>query len=81
MAFAEDYRQVWIAETLHVFGFINREHIQRKFGLSAPQVSKDLNKFLRENPGEMTYNTSAKRYEAIAGPTPYIAFRMRRGSE
>ena len=34
------YRMEWIAETLRVFGFINREHIERKFGLSTPQVSE-----------------------------------------
>ena len=35
MAWAEDYRQNWIAETLRVFGFINREHFKRKFGTDA----------------------------------------------
>lgn len=64
MAWAEDYRQNWIAETLRVFGFINREHIERKFGISAPQASIDLRRFKTEHPDAMTYNLTTKRYEA-----------------
>jgi hypothetical protein len=62
MAWAEDYRQDWIAETIRVFGFINREHLERKFGISTPQASLDLQRFMRERPGLMTYDKSAKRY-------------------
>lgn len=46
------------------FGFINREHLMRKFAISQPQASADLAKFQRENPGEMVYNQTAKRYES-----------------
>lgn len=53
----------WIAETIRVFGFINRQHVQRKFGVSTPQASKDLATFMRLNRKAMTYNTSRKRYE------------------
>lgn len=52
----------WIAETLRVFGFINREHLQRKFGISQPQASNDLAAFQQANPRAMTYDVSAKRY-------------------
>lgn len=38
MAWAEDYRQEWIGETLRVFGFINRAHLMRKFGISAQMI-------------------------------------------
>jgi len=62
MAWAEDYRQDWIAETLRVFGYINREHLVRKFGISVPQASNDLVKFTRDRPGLMSYDSSAKRY-------------------
>lgn len=58
-------RMDWIAETLRVFGFINREHLERKFGISTPQASHDLNVFQREHPQAMTYNKSAKRYAAV----------------
>lgn len=58
------HRQEWIAETLRIFGFINREHLKRKFGVSTPQASYDLALYMREHPGAITYNQSAKRYEA-----------------
>lgn len=54
----------WIAETLRVFGFINRAHLQRKFGISAPQASADLRTFARAHPTAVQYNLNAKRYEA-----------------
>ena len=62
----QQYRMEWIAETLRVFGFINREHIIRKFGLSTPQASVDLQRFQRLHPRAMTYDASAKRYVALA---------------
>lgn len=65
MAWAEDYRQNWIAEIVRVFGYINRVHIERKFGISTPQASIDLQKFQAERPGVMEYNPSTKRYEAL----------------
>lgn len=68
MAWAENYRQGWIAETLRVFGFINRTHLMRKFGISAPQAAIDFSKFQEKNPGAMTYDTSAKRYVASVKP-------------
>lgn len=60
-------RQEWIAETVRVFGFINREHIVRKFGVSTPQASMDLNEFQRARPGCIAYDKSAKRYIATNG--------------
>lgn len=64
----ERYRQEWIAEVLHVYGFINREHLQRKFGISTPQASLDLQRFGRAHPKAMRYDTSRKCY--VRGPTP-----------
>jgi hypothetical protein len=63
------HRQEWIAETLRVFGFINRQHIERKFGISTPQASVDLAAFQKANPDAISYNQSTKRYEARA-PQP-----------
>jgi hypothetical protein len=57
-----EQRQKWIAETIGIFGFINREHIQRKFGVSTPQASYDLKEFQRRNPGAVTYDIHRKRY-------------------
>ena len=67
MRWFETHRMEWIAETLRVLGFINREHLVRKFGLSVPQASIDLRAFQRLNPKAMTYDLSAKRY--VATPT------------
>jgi DeoR/GlpR family transcriptional regulator of sugar metabolism len=61
--FAEQ-RQQWIAEIVGVFGFINREHIVRKFGVSVPQASMDLREFQRQHPNVIRYDKSTKRYEA-----------------
>lgn len=65
MRWFEQHRQDWIAEVLDVFGFINRDHLVRKFGVSVPQASKDLQRFQRDNPGAMIYNLNAKRYERV----------------
>ncbi len=59
----EQQRMDWIAETLRVFGFINRDHLQRKFGISQPQASKDLNAYAKAHPDAMRYNLTTKRYE------------------
>lgn len=64
MRWFEQHRMEWIAETLRVFGYINREHLERKFGISTPQASTDLNRFMRQCPGVMSYDKSAKRYVA-----------------
>lgn len=64
MRWFEQHRMHWIAETLRVFGFINRDHLVRKFGISVPQASSDLRAFARLHPEAMTYDVSAKRYLA-----------------
>ena len=66
MRWFERHRQEWIAETLRIFGFINREHIELKFGVSTPQASMDLRTFQRSHPNALTYNKRAKRYEVGA---------------
>jgi hypothetical protein len=62
----KNYRMEWIAESLRVYGFINREHIQRKFGLSTPQASKDMNEFQRLHPDTVTYDLHLKKFVANA---------------
>jgi len=64
MRWFERHRMEWIAETLRIFGFINREHIERKFGVSTPQASKDLQRFQRLHPQALRYDAAAKRYVA-----------------
>ena len=58
----ENYRMDWIAEMLNIYGFVNREHLMRKFGISVPQASKDLNNFRRLNPDKIAYDLSLRRY-------------------
>lgn len=60
------HRQEWIGETVRIFGFINREHIEKKFGISTPQASIDIQRFIDANPSTLVYNKSAKRYEVTA---------------
>lgn len=62
MRWFENHREEWITETLRVFGFINRAHLERKFGISTPQASTDLNKYLRKWPMAMVYEKSRKCY-------------------
>jgi len=64
MKWFEQTRQEWISETLHIFGFIQRQHLMRKFGISTPQASADLQRFQKDHPGAMEYDSSGKRYVA-----------------
>jgi hypothetical protein len=59
-----EQRQHWIAEIVDIFGFINREHIERKFGVSTPQASGDLRDFMARHPGTIVYDKHRKRYVA-----------------
>jgi len=62
--FAEQ-RQSWIAEMLDVYGFINREHLERKFRISTPQASMDLQRFARAHPRHVHYDVSRKCYVRV----------------
>ncbi len=64
MRWAEEQRMKFIARRLAAQGFINRSHITGKFGVSVPQASLDLRKYLQHNPGSMIYSVTTKRYEA-----------------
>lgn len=59
------HRQDWIAEMLDVYGFINRIHIMRKFGISRLQAAVDLRDFQDKHPDRVRYNGTNKRYENI----------------
>ena len=63
LTYFQRMRMEWIEEMLDVYGFINREHICRKFEISVPQASTDLTTFQRLFPDRITYNKSAKQYE------------------
>lgn len=58
----KQHRLEWIAETLRVYGYINRAHVERKFGISVAQASIDLRDFQVANPGAVIYDKIAKFY-------------------
>jgi hypothetical protein len=66
VTWCERQRQAWIAEMLTVYRFINRDHLRRKFDISVPQASKDLQTFARQHPHAMHYDLSRKCYVARA---------------
>lgn len=51
-------------EMIHVYRFIRREHLMRKFDISTPQASVDLRDFQRLYPGKIKYDKSMKAYVA-----------------
>lgn len=57
------HRIDWIVDTVRIYGFINRKHIQRKFGVSTPQAALDIKRARQAHPNLMAYNTVKKRYE------------------
>lgn len=62
----QQQRMAWIRETVEIFGFINREHLTKKFGISQPQASIDLAYFMTHtSPKMIEYDASAKRYVKI----------------
>lgn len=64
MTWFVERRIEWIGEMLRVYGYINRCHIERMFGVSTPQASADLQEFQRRHPDAITYDPSRKRYVA-----------------
>lgn len=57
------YRKQWIYDIIYIYGFINREHLVKKFGISIPQASIDLREFMKEYPDLLIYDKSAKCYK------------------
>ncbi|MEM6381100.1 MAG: hypothetical protein AAF739_00365 [Pseudomonadota bacterium] len=52
----------WIAESVRIWGFINRRHICEKFGVSLPQAVNDLRLFQKRNPEAIRYCPRQKSY-------------------
>lgn len=50
-------------------GSVNRGDLRGIFGISAAQASADLQLYLELNPGSLSYNLKAKRYESGPGMT------------
>ena len=56
-------RVAWIVEMIQIYGYVNREHIERKFRVSTPQASADLGAAQKLFPTVICYNKASKRYE------------------
>ena len=56
MSWFLERRMEWISESLRVFGYINREHLVKKFNISIPQATNDFHEFQRRFPGAMEYD-------------------------
>jgi hypothetical protein len=65
LSWAEEQRQLWIFEMLHIYGYINRQHLMKKFRISMPQASKDLNRFVKLHPNTGKYDVNRKCYILI----------------
>lgn len=55
-------RVSWIIETIQIYGYVNREHIEKKFEVSTPQASQDFGDAQAIEP-RIVYSKSSKRYE------------------
>ena len=64
MRWAKRQRLEFVEAKLRDPGFLNRADLIAKFGISPAQAAVDFADFQRLNPQAMTYNKSAKRYEA-----------------
>lgn len=68
MTWFATHRQEWIKEMLTVYGFINRQHLQRQFGISSAQAALDFRAFQDTNTDVMHYDASEKTYRANTPP-------------
>lgn len=62
ISWCKEQRLKWIGEMLYVYGFINRGHLERKFRISTPQASADLQEYKRMYPDAIEYDRSMKHY-------------------
>lgn len=60
MRWFERQRMVWLSTRRKAF---NRSDLMKTFGISVPQASKDIQKYIAAFPSAFTYNTKKKIYE------------------
>ncbi len=65
MKFFEKMRHEFITDFVNENKYINRIDICNEFGISIPQASNDLAKWMAQNPDKIEYNVRSKRYEAV----------------
>lgn len=68
--FAVIVRLMWIDGVIDNDGEINRCEIRQAFGISAPQASLDLRRYMELNPGRIAYDVRRKRYVQVEGSRP-----------
>lgn len=65
MTHAQTLRLIWIdAFVAQGNVLLNRKHLELTFGISTPQASNDLKKFMCLFPGRLSYSLSGKGYYA-----------------
>lgn len=75
--FAQTVRMMWIDNVIDEDGEIGRGDIMAAFGISTPQASADLRRYMAKNPRRIAYDTHAKRYMVIEGTRPLFPQRAR----
>jgi hypothetical protein len=68
--FAQTVRMMWIDAVIDEDGEIGRSDITRAFGVSMPQASADIRRYMARNPRRIAYDPSLKRYLMIEGTNP-----------
>lgn len=63
MNYFQQLRHDYITEFIEKNGYINRSDITDKFGVSIPQASTDLARWVEKNPDKIIYIPKNKRYE------------------
>lgn len=58
-----DRRLMALSEMIATKGSFRRADLRRQFGISIPQASADIKRWLAASPGAATYNRSSKQYE------------------
>lgn len=62
MRYFEQLRMAWIIEIIEIYGFINRSHVTKKFGVTEQVASKDFGNVQKLHPHMMRYDTGQKCY-------------------
>lgn len=70
MTWFREQRFAWIKESVEIFGYVNRAHISKKFGISHQAASEDIREVQARWPDLMDYDLSGKRYVKRIQETP-----------
>jgi len=62
MRYFEQLRIAWIIEMIEIYGFINRSHVSKKFGVTVQVASSDFDKVKKLHPHLMQYDNNQKCY-------------------